>query len=159
MESTTYTDHAVIGGADPLLAAGIRECASKCLVSRGALTSKDVEFHGWTVNVLVRSRIASEDVTHPILRYRVMLRVNLQECPSLPDTNQHATLERMVDRFLLLHEHAINVLVLPWKDKQAPFKGLVLRHNQVAPTDSWVGHINTSKDGLWRCSHWMVVAS
>lgn len=150
-------DDAIIGGASERLAIVLRECGNKCIVDHGALVSKDAVIgHGWTVNVCIRGAHDNERQTHPELKYRVMLRVNLHDCPRT-DIEKHATVEHMVDRFLLVHEHALNVLVLTWRNKAAPFYKMVLRHNQVSPTDSWVGHINTSKDGVWRCDHWMVV--
>lgn len=152
MQAQLPHDNVILGAADPALGECIRLTANMCKVGKGALVQRSVEFHGWTVNVIMRARSDGED---PRIQYRIMLRVSFDECPPLSE--DLSTQERMIDRFFMVHEHALNVLVLSWKGKPAPFEGLALRLSQVSPTDSWVGHINTSKDGKWRCSHWILV--
>lgn len=143
----------ILGGADPALAKALIECARQCKVNRGALTTKSADIRAWTVVVFIRAAIDKERASDPSLLYRVMLRISLDECPPLMDG--HATLERMIDRFFMVQEHALNALVLPWRGRDAPLSG-VLKPNQVSRADEFVGHIDTSNDGKWRCDHWTV---
>lgn len=138
----------VIGSASPDVADALYRCARQAIgFSVPAHVEVVTELRSLMISVM---RASPEDPKHRDgCRWHVRIRVDAEQVQrlGLPSGPQ-------LDAWLGTQEGALNVLCVASSYGPAPFQGLCLRHNMVAPEDPHVGHITTRE--RYRQSLWMV---